>query len=99
MEHYLDIEEILFTQIKEHTTTVISIPHVIKGREVKIGDVLKLYHDGDDTEALRIEITAMEEMEPQKVCISFVLLEWMCRIETELDALLWEEEQWMKGLL
>lgn len=99
MEQYLEIEQALFTQIKDHAVTDMVIEHVMNGREVKTGDTLKLYRSGDDTEALRIEITAMEKVEPQKVRISFLLSEWMCRIETELDALLWEEEQWMKGIV
>lgn len=94
MEHYLDVEDALFEQIKEHAITEISVPHAINGTEIKEGDVLKLYHPGDNTEALRIEITAMKKAEPQMRYVSFILLEWMCRIETELDMLLWEEKQW-----
>lgn len=115
MEHYLDIETELFEKIKEHETTEIRIPRCIDGRKVKTGDTLKLYHPGDETEALRVEITGVETTEvgemvqdtsegedcdaEQAVTVSFSLLEWMCRLETELDELLRQEEMWMKRLL
>ena len=114
MEHYLDIETELFEKIREHETTRIQIPREINGREVRTGDTLKLYHPGDGTEALRVEVSGVEERGTkgedgkeeeksgetgQEVTVSFFLLEWMCRLETELDELLRQEEEWMQGLL
>ncbi len=115
MEHYLDIETELFEKVKKHKTTEMRISRSIDGREVKTGDTLKLYHLGDETEALRVEITGVEttgveetvqEMSEREDCdaeqavtVSFSLLEWMCRLETELDELLRQEEMWMRGLL
>lgn len=94
MEHYLDIDTELFEKIKEHETTRIQIPRMINGREVRIGDTLKLYHPGDEGEALRVEMTGVEEMDGNAE-VSFDLLEWMCRLETELDELLRQEEEWI----
>lgn len=100
MEHYLDIATDVFNKIKEHVTEEIEIPCLISGREVQPGDTMKLYHPADETEALRIEITGVSNATGnQTVTASFVLLEWMCRLETELDELLREEEAWMQGLL
>lgn len=123
MEHYLDIETVLFEKIKEHETTKMRIPPCINKKEVRMGDTLKLYHPGDETEALRVEIVNIEKPEirkieieemscfpkkegeiektgrEQEVVISFSLLEWMCRLETELDELLRQEEMWMQELL
>lgn len=146
MEHYLDIETERFEKIKEHEVTWILVPRRVAGREIGIGDVLKLYHPGDPTEAIRVEVTDVQtadaaaaqtgtdagvlkgsradagaSVESRAVAevsagsrtdaaaavgagqefmrVSFVLLEWMCRLETELDELLREEERWMQGLL
>ena len=140
MEHYLDIETERFEKIKEHEVTWILVPRRVAGREIGIGDVLKLYHPGDPTEAIRVEVTDVQtadaaaaqtgtdagvlkgsRAESRAVAevsagsrtdaaaavgagqefmrVSFVLLEWMCRLETELDELLREEERWMQGLL
>lgn len=147
MEHYLDIETERFEKIKEHEATWMSVPRRVAGREIGIGDVLKLYHPGDPTEAIRVEVTdvqtadaaaaqtgtdagvskgsradagasaesrAVAEVSAESrtdaaavaagtgrelMRVSFVLLEWMCRLETELDELLREEERWMQGLL
>lgn len=97
MEHYLDIETALFTKIKEHETENAVIPRQIGGREVRPGDTLKLYHPGDETEALRVEITAVKPdgEATEKLHITFALLEWMCQVETELDEMLKEEEMWL----
>ncbi|HIW60484.1 MAG TPA: hypothetical protein H9880_11475 [Candidatus Anaerobutyricum avicola] len=97
MEHYLDIETALFTKIKEHETENAVIPRQIGGREVRPGDTLKLYHPGDETEALRVEITAVKPdgEATEKLQITFALLEWMCQVETELDEMLKEEEMWL----
>lgn len=147
MEHYLDIETERFEKIKEHEVTWILVPRRVAGREIGVGDVLKLYHPGDPTEAIRVEVTdvqtadaaaaqtgtdagvskgsradagasaesrAVAEVSAESrkdaaavaagagrelMRVSFVMLEWMCRLETELDELLREEERWMQGLL
>lgn len=101
MEHYLDIETERFEKIKEHEMTWILVPRRVAGREIGVGDVLKLYHPGDPTEAIRVEVTDVQTADAGQefIRVSFVLLEWMCRLETELDELLREEEQWMRGLL
>lgn len=126
MEHYLDIETERFEKIKEHEVTWILVPRRVAGREIGIGDVLKLYHPGDPTEAIRVEVTDVQTADAaaaqtgtdagvlkgsrtdaaaavgagqEFIRVSFVLLEWMCRLETELDELLREEERWMQGLL
>ena len=84
MEHILDIETTLFRQIQEHETVEMEIPSRDEGREIKPMDTLKLYHPGEEIEALRIEVESVEkrgengEKEPDR--IRFSLLEWMFHI-------------------
>lgn len=96
MEHVFDIETAVFEQIKEHQTIHLTVPK--EGRDIKPFDTLKLYHPGEDVEALRIEVTNVIEENETDVTIEFQLLEWMFQMETELDELLREEKKW-EGLL
>ena len=61
MEHILDIETTLFRQIQEHETVEMEIPSRDEGREIKPMDTLKLYHPGEEIEALRIEVESVEK--------------------------------------
>lgn len=87
MEHILDVETEAFIRVKEHETTRLEVPAVIEGRELRQYDTIKLYHPGDEREAVRIEISEITETGGQDdVQISFALLEWMYRLDTESEA-------------
>ena len=98
MEYVLDIDTELFEKIKEHETVQLTVPAMLQGREVKKYDTFKLYHPGEEVEALRIEVADVVEEKKNDVVIEFQLLEWMFKMETELDELLREEKKW-EGLL
>lgn len=112
MEYILDIETEVFEQIKNHETVHLQVPAVMNGAKLKKFDTLKLYHPGEEIEALRIEVVDLERMPEEEgrdyaggtvsedgtVRIEFQLLEWMFQMETELDELLREEKKW-EGIL
>ena len=112
MEHILDIETEVFEKIKDHEILQFKVPATMNGVEIKKFDTLKLYHPGEEIEALRIEVVGLEPvMEGQNqdssgsetvhkemILVEFQLLEWMFQMETELDDLLREEKKW-EGLL
>lgn len=102
MEHYIDITTEMFEQIQNHETTVLLLPQRMYQAKPQVGDTMKLYHPANPEEALRIEIQSVEEIstEEGESCwkLEITLLEWVFRMETELDELLREEKRWMEGL-
>ena len=83
MEHILDIDTELFRQIQEHETVEMDVPAQIEGREIRPLDTMKLYHPGEEIEALCIEVETVErrgENGEETGRIRFALLEWMFRI-------------------
>lgn len=113
MEYVLDIETEVFEKIKNHETVHFRAPALIRGERIKKFDTLKLYHPGEEIEALRIEVVGMEQLAEEQrlsdsggedtsanntIVVEFQLLEWMFQMETELDDLLREEKKW-EGLL
>lgn len=113
MEYVLDIETEVFEKIKNHETVYFRAPALIRGERIKKFDTLKLYHPGEEIEALRIEVVGMEQLAEEQrlsdsggedtsanntIVVEFQLLEWMFQMETELDDLLREEKKW-EGLL
>lgn len=95
MDYILDISTELFEQIKHHEISTFFIEKNVLPEEIKEGDALKLYHPGNKEEALRVLV---KKAKPDGE-IQFELLEWMFRMETELDELLREEKLWMEEML
>lgn len=112
VEHILDIETEVFGKIKNHEILQLKVPATMNGVEIKKFDTLKLYHPGEEIEALRIEVVGLEPVTEEQnqdssgsetvhkemILVEFQLLEWMFRMETELDDFLREEKKW-EGLL
>lgn len=112
VEHILDIETEVFEKIKNHEILQLKVPATMNGVEIKKFDTLKLYHPGEKIEALRIEVVGLEPVTEEQnqdssgsetvhkemILVEFQLLEWMFRMETELDDFLREEKKW-EGLL
>lgn len=94
MEYVLDIETEVFEKIKNHETLHLKVPAMIQGIELKKYDTLKLYHPGEEIEALRVEVVDIRDSGENNSEIELNLLEWMFRMETELDVLLEEEKKW-----
>lgn len=112
VEHILDIETEVFEKIKDHEILQFKVPATMNGVEIKKFDTLKLYHPSEEIEALRIEVVGLEPVTEEQnqdssgsetvhkemILVEFQLLEWMFRMETELDDFLREEKKW-EGLL
>lgn len=112
VEHILDIETEVFEKIKNHEILQLKVPATMNGVEIKKYDTLKLYHPGEEIEALRVEVVGLEPVTEEQnqdssgsetvhkemILVEFQLLEWMFRMETELDDFLREEKKW-EGLL
>lgn len=88
MEHILDVDTELFTKVKEHEIEEMEVPARVRGQELRRYDTIKLYHPGDEAEALRIEISDIKAEEcassQESVRIAFTLLEWMYRLDTDV---------------
>lgn len=102
MEYYIDITTEMFEQIQNHEVHAVCLPKHLFRAEPKTGDTMKLYHPANPEEALRVEIQNVEEAEEEGAGagwkLELALLEWVFRIETELDELLREEKRWLEGL-
>lgn len=100
MDYILDISTDIFERIKNHETTILPLSKEECPKELKAGDGIKLYHPGNQDEALRVVVKGlMQEDAPGcSVQVEIELAEWMFRMETELDDLLREEKKWMEEM-
>ncbi len=95
MEHIVDISDEEFISLQNHITDKLTLEKGIAS-VFQVGDSMRLYHPSNKEEALRVQIDKIKENNTsfELYCS---LLEWVFQIETELDELLREEEDYLSS--
>ena len=96
MDRYIDVPDEVFEALQNHLTDLLVL-HSDMAKDFQVGDCLKLYHPSNPEEALRIQIDRMDFAKTESgegdILFHCTLLEWIFRIETELDQILREEKE------